>query len=607
MNRFRRIATTTCVVVAAAGCYDLSVGTSFDELTREAVLEDAALVETVIASSGVEYWCAVQNCSYFGGNNTAPSAPWVAMEVMGERLTSSSDLAQMYTSGREPRVPLPNQPGTIAINTHVWQRLYEANSSVTEMQRNIRNKELRLIDAGTGNDNTTRAIAFSKFIQGVTHGYLSLIFDRAAIVNIDTDLSVVPILPLEEYTVVRDSALKWLNEAAALAESNTFFFPNTNALWFPNQGVSNALFADIVHTYIARVMVYSARTPAERAAVDWATVLQHLEKSVKSDFGLGGDGTRPSNVWDYGYKMITFNPPVSSNNRSVTNSARVDLRLLGPADTMVMPDGRTQYQTWLETVRSQDGRDGTVGFPIFSPDKRIQSPLESGNDASKPIFFQFTPALISGNLPGAGTPIQPPERGLYYSQSPYHSSSMLASPNESGGGRNTTGNLDGLRDIGLRPVEVEMLKAEAYIRLNNPAAALPFINRTRVANGNLPPVDLNGPPKSTPEEIAGCVPRRYDGTCGDLWDALIYEKRIETFGTHGLIPWADGRGWGCLLEGTLTELPIPARQLDLMNEAAIEAGLPPVPLYTFGGRPGERGSAPVPANCPLLFRPTGNG
>jgi hypothetical protein len=73
----------------------------------------------------------------------------------------------------------------------------------------------------------------------------------------------------------------------------------------------------------------------------------------------------------------------------------------------------------------------------------------------------------------------------------------------------------------------------------------------------------------------------------------MYEKRIETFGSHGLIPWADGRGWGCLLPGTVTELPIPARQLDLMDE----------PNYTFGGNPGQRGSAPAPTNCPLLFNP----
>jgi hypothetical protein len=74
-------------------------------------------------------------------------------------------------------------------------------------------------------------------------------------------------------------------------------------------------------------------------------------------------------------------------------------------------------------------------------------------------------------------------------------------------------------------------------------------------------------------------------------DALMYEKRIETYGTA--ISFFDLRGWGCLLEGTPTELPPPGRQLDLLGK----------PNYTYGGKPGTAGSAPKPTNCPLLHRP----
>jgi hypothetical protein len=137
----------------------------------------------------------------------------------------------------------------------------------------------------------------------------------------------------------------------------------------------------------------------------------------------------------------------------------------------------------------------------------------------------------------------------------------------------------------ILPAEVQLLKAEAEFRLGHFQEAADLINFTRVENGELPPVTTAG--TSGPS----CVPRLWNGACGDLWDALIYEKRIETYGTA--ISFFDLRGWGCLLEGTLTQLPPPGRQLDLQDRV----------IYTFGGNPGQVGSASKPTNCPLLHRP----
>ena len=57
-------------------------------------------------------------------------------------------------------------------------------------------------------------------------------------------------------------------------------------------------------------------------------------------------------------------------------------------------------------------------------------------------------------------------------------------------------------------------------------------DKTRVANGELPLVTVDGPP-----DEPGCVPRKWkgggatlQGQCGSLWDALRYEKRIEMAG-----------------------------------------------------------------------------
>jgi hypothetical protein len=95
-----------------------------------------------------------------------------------------------------------------------------------------------------------------------------------------------------------------------------------------------------------------------------------------------------------------------------------------------------------------------------------------------------------------------------------------------------------------------------------------------VANGQLPPVTADGVPQH-----GDCVPRKATGACGDLWDALMYEKHLETMGVISQLSWYDRRGWGTLAKGTLTQLPIPGRELETLG----------MPLYTFGG--GGVGSA----------------
>jgi hypothetical protein len=134
---------------------------------------------------------------------------------------------------------------------------------------------------------------------------------------------------------------------------------------------------------------------------------------------------------------------------------------------------------------------------------------------------------------------------------------------------------------------MDLLKAEALIRLGRAAEAIPLINKTRVANGQLPPVTIDGPP-----DEAGCVPRKLNGQCGSLWDALRHEKKMEGFGVSGVIAYFDARGWQTLPENTIQELPVPGSELATLLMSN----------YTFGG-PGGQSSAPAPdpERCPVAM------
>jgi hypothetical protein len=120
--------------------------------------------------------------------------------------------------------------------------------------------------------------------------------------------------------------------------------------------------------------------------------------------------------------------------------------------------------------------------------------------------------------------------------------------------------------------EMRLLKAEAELRLGNLQDAADLINVTRVGNGELAPVGPNGVPESD-----SCVPRRDDGSCGTLLDALEYERLIELAGLEATRAYVDRRGFGTLKTGTFLQLPVPGEELQMLGQ----------PIYTFGGVGGE--------------------
>jgi len=587
MRLTKRILPALVAASAVLGsCYDLEVTavqptTSF---TREQVLEKPELIELVVAGLFINFW----------GGATYPQ-PWIQLSLYGEEITTSANSSPNFNRGatqpiilwefaQEPRVQFDNSTtGASLFARDPWSNFYEANAAATDMPRLIKANHLVIKDPQTGADNTQRVLTFAKWLQGLSHIHLAMLFDSAAVISEEVDLAKVPSLPFQPYTVVRDSGIKWLEDAIAMAKQRSFIFPLNDDLWVYNTAVSNDELAAIAHSYIARAMVYSARTPTERAAVNWTAVKTHIQAGVTAPFGPLGI---PNPVIAMDYRAMMSSPP--QNIAAICTAggtnfcgphagvARVDLRLLGPADTS------GAYQTWLQKV-SGARFDTVAPFVVRSPDKRIQAP-EQTVPAIKPTYFKFTDVVPP-------VAIMPTERGPYYYSNYWTSSRALNNntqfPFEGGGrARRNVADLGGIQDAMMLPAEMDLLLAEAEIRLGNPGAAVALINKTRVGNGELPPVGVNGPPAGP-----GCVPKRYDGSCGNLMDALMYEKRIETYGTA--ISYFDLRGWGCLLAGTPTQLPPPGRQLDLLGKAN----------YTYGGSPGAVGSAARPTSCPIMHRP----
>ena len=591
ISRVRPIASGIVAVLSLSACYDLTVPDT-SGLTRDELFSDPTAVETHAATVFTNLWAGMHN-----------ALPWQAIATLGEEITSSNDLNDMYVVGREPRtaidnVPLPTASTTQGFLYAPWHRFYEGNSYTVDMLREIKTRNFKIINRQTGLDETTRTVAFSKFVHAMSHIYLGLIWDKAAIIPEGTDLAApeIPKLPLRPYREVLDSGFKWMEAAISIVDTASFVLPRIQQLWIYGQQVASGDLARVMRSYLGRSMVYAARTPEERAAVDWARVAQLIgpDSGIVQDFGPGGFGARPVSWINVGYWMITNSDgtvPVPSNRQS-PNTARIDLRLVGPADTT------GEYQKWLAKADSP-GRDSVVPVVIGTPDKRIQN---VGAALTNATIIRYTAA----RPPDSRTDGMPADRGPYYYTNYY--SIARARPSDGCNLSNAnTACLWGVQQISLTVDEMNLLRAEAEWRAGRFASAAALINISRTRDDALPALtctgavgsEVCGPPQATPAEIASCVPKRWDGTCGDLRDALMYEKRVQLYGREGIIPWADLRGWGCLLEGTPLHLPVPAKDLDLLG----------LPRYTFGGNPGAPGSAPVPLNCPILVNPTkrGNG
>jgi hypothetical protein len=517
----RRGAPAVAAALLAAGCENLDV-TNPNNPDRARAQSEPGDVEALIAGSYLPVWSRTQ-----GSDDPA----WVLTAAADEFTTTAANFGA-WTYSSEPRVAIDNQPTAAFVGflRNPYEGLYSGLSNVHDALGAI-NQGMRFVDA-SGVDNTMRARAFGKFTQGAMLGLIGMLYDRGFVVTERTpidDASELAELEPVAYAVMRDSAVAQLREAIRLARANTFTLPNT---WIPGLALTNADVARLAHAWIARVLAYTPRTPQERQSADWRTIIASTDSAITADFApIGGPSVLSSQ-----YKRYS-----SVNYTPTTIIYFADNRLLGPADVS------GNYQRWLQTPMEQRQR-----FEITTPDRRVTG---AGGPRTNGKYFRYQ--NVAAFRADRGT---------------YHASfyQFQRFPGRGGGAYGQDANTPLLA---IARTEMDLLKAEGLIRTGNAAAALPLINRSRQTNGELPAATATG------VSGADCVPRKADGSCGDLMDVLIYEKRIEQAGTDNMA-FYDARGFGLLTKGTFLQLPIPGRELVTLG----------IPNYTFGGT--GPGSAP---------------
>jgi hypothetical protein len=510
MKKWKMAGIALVGLLFTAACQDLEIENPNNPDRTRAITRPADVEGLVYGSWGL-FTARTQNSG--SCYNTFPT-------IADEGTATYANSASLELSS-EPRVIYNNASSAAAhdLGRYQWYDWYSmlsnANDALIAMDSG-----LEIVDADGDRTLQTRGVA--RFLQGLSLGYIGLIFDQAIVATEETDITDPDNLTFRPYSEVIAAAVASLERSIQIASTQN---------WSTDQFLQGRSFTaeDLVHashSFIAKFQILGARSRAERDALPWASILSHIDAGMDA---LGDD------FW----VDLDQNGLTSSYRYRIQNNGSFQQR----ADyyTVGMADVTGAFQSWFATPLGDRNK-----FDMDSPDRRVIGPDGPTSDGK---YFEHLENEYFR-----------PERGTYHFS--YYQFDRF---NEDyyGGSRCP----DCRIDI-IMLDEMTLFRAEAALRTGNKQLAADLINVTRVGNGELPPVTADGVPQA-----ADCVPKTSTGQCGSLELALFYERMIELYGQDCQRAFHDKRGFDMLTPGTLIHLPVPGRELETLG----------FPVYTFGG------------------------
>jgi hypothetical protein len=492
---------------------------------RWRTLEESSDVEALV-SSGFFLW----------HDATYGASPSNALSAIADEGTQSWGGYGVHSLSSEPRVRWDNGASWrySQVNKRPWYGHYEALSSVYDglLALEARPELCEEIDCD-------RAHAFAKFVQGLSHGFLGLMFDSAFVLDETVDLEDDEV-ELRPYPNLISASLGYLEEAIYEASGANWSLPSA---WIRGNAWSSAQFAQFAHSHAARIMYQQSRSPSEHAAQPWDGIIAHVDAGITP--GMGGIGCST-----YGREGVCLEGDVQQfwwqamnyfgNATGSSSWHRADYKSIGVYD----PVG---YGAWL--AASLHDRDD---FVLNTTDERIHPPGAGDQDGLDFVFKGASPF--------------PTSRGTY------HYSMYMNSNYEDYANGDQSAPMPQ-----MLYVTQQLIKAEGLARTGDLTAAAEIADRTRVGRANLPPAsrtDIN-----------------------TLLEQIWYEYVIENYyvcagcvyfarrGWAPLAPTGPNHHWGPV-EGTLLHFPVPGLELEILQKLN----------YSYGGVGNEGGTLqPAPA------------
>jgi hypothetical protein len=514
-------------LVAILGCSDTLAVTNGNNPDAERALARPSDVEALIGSSLNTAWRAMN-----GQNDNVDNQ----MRVFS--FENSSSLANFGFGARIgiPRNPIDNSKGNPVLVGNFWDYAQDAKGARSAALGLTQLDKTGFTLGSPSQDIRGRAFAF--FVMGMGNANMALVYDSGAVVN-EINGTDIPFPPLLGHDSLMKLALIQLDSAQLYAGQMT---TPLLATWIPGNALTGAQFVQVIRSYKARFRAAVARTPTERAAVDWTKVRDDALGGIAADLVIDLD---PSKSWDYVWYVQHFLFDAWTQQSPLFAGMADSVR---PAND---PAG-IGYDAWLAL-----GLNSRDRFLIKSADQRFPpGDTRAAQQAASTVGTLQTPSRSNLYFRNRTSP-DPPGTPYTVSQYDWFRFQQLYQANRIG------------KFPMLQKAEVDLLAAEAYYRLGDLANAATRINITRQAKGVLPGLPLD---MTATDQVPGggaCVPRVPDpatnftsAKCGTLFEALKWEKRMElAFMQYGAW-YFDSRGWGDLAQGTPLEWPVPYQEMD---------------------------------------------
>ncbi len=503
--KWLRLGSVALLAFTFVACDDIETLTDLDVTNqnnpdRERALAEAGDIEGLISGAFFAWWEGLQENGY----------PTLALSTAADELSMSWGNFGMQQLSSEPREPWPNTTSWNYRNftQNGWYNAYTPLSSLYDALLALE------VPAVAAEMDVVRARSFAKLVQGLSHAWLAMMYDSAFVLN--ETVSLEDVLELQAYPAVAAEAVANIEEAISIASGGSFTTPPS---WINGNELSAAQLVRYAHSQLARIIPRFARDPAERAAVDWASVISHVDQGITEDFMILGDA---GEKWDSYF--IRRSNEVNSNTWG-----RADYKTIGLYDTS------GEYQTWLGTFF--ENRDDIT---IVSADARVNAPGDGEADGT---YFQFKG---NANFPAnRGT-----EHHSRYGHKRY--------------GAWVVGGRSGLFPHMLYQGE-QLQKAEGLLRTGNKQGAVDIINVTRVGGGNLPPAQAS---ESVEELMIKLNYERRIENFAMCSGCAYFDRR----GLGPLVSTGPNHHDGPV-EGTPTHFAVPGLELEILAK----------PPYTYGG------------------------
>jgi len=160
--------------------------------------------------------------------------------------------------------------------------------------------------------------AIARLVQGLSLGYIGLIYDQGFIVDETTELQEA--ISSSGYRELISSSIEYLDKCIEICNEHSFTLPSE---WIPGDVWTNKEIGQLANSMAARIMIGGSRTKKENNENNWSSIRSYAENGIDFDFAPLADDI----AWYSLYHTYSIYP----------GWGRVDMRVIHMLDS-IMPD-----------------------------------------------------------------------------------------------------------------------------------------------------------------------------------------------------------------------------------------------------------------------------